>query len=255
MYAAPASASGGTAAGSIPASTPFSLWMLAVTHAIAALQILRSIDLKLWLNWYINQLETRPLVTKCISSGSISFVGDALAQWFEAKMHKKDLHYSYRRAIAMFLDGLLISGPLMHFGYDLFETIIPISSTSSKLIPNKSIAAILHVIADSVFLDSIFVGTEMVSSCFWEDDNFKDEIIPLMKQNYFPTYRASVATATAFAPLEFVFFRFLPLHFRQLAVNCTDIIWSAIVSFMVHRGRDGIISSEEYEAEVEDIIS
>jgi Mpv17 / PMP22 family len=199
------------------------------------------------MSWYILQLEVAPLITKSVTSGVLGMGGDYMAQWLEYKLGKrisnkqssswKDvvrIHQTYhlRRGLAILVDGLIISGPLMHWGYNFFEYVLPISGAQ-----HRWVAALAHVVADSVFLDAIFVGTAFIVTGLMEGYRLRRDIWPQFRTDYGPTLRASWATSLILMPLEFVCFRFLPVSFRTLAMNLTDIIWDTVVSFMAHRSR------------------
>jgi protein Mpv17 len=199
------------------------------------------------MSWYILQLEVAPLITKSVTSGVLGMGGDYMAQWLEYKLGKrisnkqssswKDvvrIHQTYhlRIGLAILVDGLIISGPLMHWGYNFFEYVLPISGAQ-----HRWVAALAHVVADSVFLDAIFVGTAFIVTGLMEGYRLRRDIWPQFRTDYGPTLRASWATSLILMPLEFVCFRFLPVSFRTLAMNLTDIIWDTVVSFMAHRSR------------------
>lgn len=188
------------------------------------------------------QLTANPVVTKSITAGVIGVMGDCMAQGLENWMHARQQQkqqppqtvqtakkYDPRRGLSILLDGLFISGPLMHFGYELFDHVLPIHSGGSG-------AAILHVLADSVFLDAIFVASTFVVTGRMEGYRFR-QIVPQLRKDYLPALKASWATSVFLMPIEFVCFRFLPLSYRVLAVNFIDVIWDAVISFMAHRSR------------------
>ena len=188
------------------------------------------------------QLDAFPLITKSLTSGVIGAVGDYFAQWLEYRLGRRranssnknalSIHgtYDVRRGLAILMDGIFISGPIMHWGYDLFEHIMPIAQ-------GRSLAAMIHVVADSIVLDSIFVGTAIVGTGLMEGYKLRKDIVPQLKRDYADTLKASWATSATLLPLEFVCFRFLPVTLRTLAMNLTDVIWGGIISFMAHRSR------------------
>ena len=196
--------------------------------------------------WYFSQLNTFPLITKAVTSGVIGVIGDYFAQWLEYRLRRKrtdayaginnsnmlNIHgtYDMRRGLAILVDGMFISGPIMHWGYDCMERILPISQ-------GRSLAALIHVIADSLVLDSIFVGTAIVGTGLMEGYRFRRDIVPQLKRDYANALKAGWATSATLMPLEFVCFRFLPVTLRTVAMNLTDVIWNGIISFMAHRGR------------------
>ena len=218
--------------------------------------------------WYLSRLENAPLFTKCITGAFISMAGDYCAQWLEwkAKQHQASstgpsadntimktelslraggsmtergnplsIHgtYDIRRGAARFLECMLISSPLMHYGYDLFERIMPVVGGSAVY---RSCAALMHVLADCVFLDAIFVMTGIVFTSLLEGQRLRKQVIPNLQKVYLPTLKASIMTCGALMPLQFLSFRFLPVNLRVLSVNAVDLIWTGVVSFVSHGG-------------------
>jgi len=217
--------------------------------------------------WYLSRLENAPLFTKCITGAFISMAGDYCAQWLEWKAKQQastgqstenntimktelslraggsmtergnplSIHgtYDIRRGAARFLECMLISSPLMHYGYDLFERIMPVVGGSAVY---RSCAALMHVLADCVFLDAIFVMTGIVFTSLLEGQRLRKQVIPNLRKVYLPTLKASIMTCGALMPLQFLSFRFLPVNLRVLSVNAVDLIWTGVVSFVSHGG-------------------
>lgn len=200
--------------------------------------------------WYSACLDASPILTKSVTAGVIGIIGDYMAQWLEYKLERRkqveptenssvanavSIHgrYSLRRGLSILADGLFISGPLMHFGYNLFESIIPIGAAGAAA---SSVAALTHVIADSIVLDSVFVASTFLVTGIFEGYTMK-QLVPQFRTDYIPALKASWVTSVFLLPLEFLCFRCLPLNFRVLAVNFLDIVWDAVISFMAHRNR------------------
>jgi hypothetical protein len=197
------------------------------------------------LAWYVTQLDAAPLLTKSLTSGVIGLAGDCLAQTIERIVQRKRRHekpYDPRRGLSVMIEGLLISGPMMHVGYDLFERILPVSTANGQ----SSMAAMLHVIADSILLDSTFIGSAFVITGIMEGYKLK-QIGKQLRSDYVPTLLASWVTSTCLMPIEFMAFRFLPVSLRVLAVKFIDVIWDTVVSFMTHKSRS---HDKEVEATV-----
>ena len=91
-------------------------------------------------------------------------------------------------------------------------------------------------VADSVFLDGIFVCTGIVATGLFEGHSLRRRVLPNLRAVYLPTLRASVVTSSALMPLQFLSFRFLPVQLRVLSVNAVDLVWTAVVSFVSHGG-------------------
>ena len=193
--------------------------------------------------WYMTRLNENPILTKSISAGVIACVADYGAQWLQhllrnpEKVDQPSLldvcsiygQYSGRRGISTLADGLFISGPLMHFSYEFMETVLPIAGGAWQ-------AAIVHVLADSVFLDSILVASRFFTTGLMEGLPLR-HLLPQFQSVYVPSLKASWVTSLLMSPLQFSCFRFLPLSVRVLSVNILDVIWDAVISFMTHRSR------------------
>jgi hypothetical protein len=262
----------GSISSSFPSSSTLATKVLKLSSLSNIASKIQAISMKDFTTWYVSCLETNPLLTKSVTSAVIGIMGDYMAQWIEYKFEDKQVknissstttdfttdvlhrggstsiasyrpfsknnflqsilsihgNYDLRRGIAIMGDGLFISGPLMHWGYGLFEKILPVHS---------NLAAITHVIADSLILDTVFVATTLVGTGLMEGLNFHQEIVPQLKNDYIPSMKASCATSVGLAPLEFVCFRYLPVSLRTLAINGVDVVWSGVISFMTHRSR------------------
>lgn len=193
--------------------------------------------IRLLTSWYMGVLLQFPLITKCVTTAVIGLLGDTAAQVLEERIQAKKngrrmqilRKFDARRGLAVLGDGVLISGPLLHFAYNVLESIIPVAG------PYASLAALIQVLIDDFVLDAIFVAIMFVTTGVAE--GYTRQIIPQFRKDFFNTIKAGWVTSLLLMPLEFVCFRFLPLNFRVLGMNIIDIFWEAIISFMVHRRR------------------
>ena len=124
----------------------------------------------------------------------------------------------------------------MHVGYDLFERVMPVVGGAGMY---RSLAALPHVVANSVFLDGIFMCTGIVATGLLEGRSLRGHVLPNLRSVYLPTLRASVLMSSALMPLQFLSFRFLPVQLRVLSVNAVDLVWTVVVSFVSHGGGGG----------------
>jgi peroxisomal membrane protein 2 len=194
--------------------------------------------------WYLSTLEAAPLLTKCVTGALLGIIGDYGAQWFESKMLlelRRQHHiistttsswkYDYQRGRGIMMENFLISCPLQHYGYDLFERMLPIEGGSEFYM---SFAAVVHVFFDCVVLDGIFVATGILFGGVFEGHNLMKYVLPNLRNTYFSALRAALITDLSFAPVEFLAFRFLPLPLRVLSVNAVDLVWNGVVSYAFH---------------------
>ena len=118
------------------------------------------------INSYIGVLEAFPLATKACSAAIIGLLGDTCAQQFEERTRVKregptasPMKYDVRRGVSTIVDGLFITGPILHFVYEFLENLIPVSGALSP-----SLAAISQVLLDDIFVDALFVATTFIST-------------------------------------------------------------------------------------------
>lgn len=205
-------------------------------------------------NLYLELLESHTLLTKCTTAGLIALLGDILAQGLEYHMQENDIiHQQFsihiRRAFGIFFESMFISGPIMHWSYDILEEKVPIEETTSMYESTSSTddndilvsslrkwaAALFHVIIDLIILGPVFVLSMMVTSSFIEGR--WRTIWQEFKSDFSPALWASTLSSLSFLPMQTVAFRLLSVKFRLLYMNLQDIIWNAVVSFMVHKSR------------------
>lgn len=184
--------------------------------------------------WYMACLEKTPVVTKSLTTAVIQFIGDYFAQIFEAYRIRGVLgsrvqNYDLRRGLSLAADGMLLSGPLLHYAFDLMEKMLPTTEGQA------SQAALLHVLANDYLVDTIYLGISFFFVAIAE--GHIKELVSIFQKDFFATVKASWCTSVVLIPVEFICFRYLSVSFRVLAMNFVDIIWGAIVSFVAHRSR------------------
>ena len=199
-------------------------------------------------SWYMGCLVAFPLYTKALTTALIGISGDTTAQYLEERIRASDAgskinlkNYDRRRGLSKFADSLLITGPLLHFAYDWLENLIPIASVMGSPL-SASLAAFSQVLIDDFVFDAIFVAIMFISTGIGE--GYTKQLIPQFKKDFVPAVKTSWKTSIFLMPLEFCLFRFLPLSLRVLGMNIIDIIWEAMVSYMIHRRRKGAMDTE-----------
>jgi protein Mpv17 len=209
-------------------------------------------------------MEMHELRTKCISAGILGLVGDICAQevgHYFTTTHLKEGEVSIpdasgiiglfqrldkRRMLAMFSDGALTTGPLLHFVYAWYESVLPIpeiddSSHTSleekrKAVRKRFSIALIHVLFDNFVMAILYVFLMMVITATLEG---KYATIPReLRHDFVPAIRASwKASLMGLAPMQLLSFHFLPVELRVLAVNVQDVIWVTVMSYVTHRNR------------------
>ena len=210
--------------------------------------------------WYMNQLDTHELRTKFVSSAILALVGDVCAQKIvthyvnpiEAATAKLDK----RRMLAMFIDGLVCTGPLLHYVYEFYEWILPThdnnvivdtkdGDTSSGLITAKEnpssarkrfLNATLHVLFDNFIMAFVYIAVIMITTGLLEGR--QSTIVHELKHDLIPSLKVSWRVSIlGYIPAQLLSFHFLPIKLRVLAVNILDVIWVTAISYVTHRNR------------------
>jgi Mpv17 / PMP22 family len=198
-------------------------------------------------DWYQKILEESPLLTKSVTAGLIQFVGDYGAQHYEnsklssatsrdttaedgnkARISSPPGRYNFRRGLSLFVDGLVLSGPMLHYCYQWMEEILPTGTGGWK-------ATMCHVMVDDYIIDNMYITLSFVFTSISEGHG--RELASILRKDYWATMTASWCTNLALVPVEFFCFGCLSVQFRTLFMNFVDLLWGAIISFMSHRSR------------------
>lgn len=229
-------------------------------------------------DWYEDQMGKKPVRTKCFTAGILAAFADFLAQLIENHSNLREDstgEYDQRRMFAMFVEGFFVSGPLLHYVFEVYEHHFPIcleectnydddlptnadgfleptctSGRSEWSYPREWNAsrrmflnAFLHVAFDQIFMAFIYVGAIMIVTSFVEGHG--DELAEELENDYFTAVKASWIASLGLAPIQFLAFRFLPARYRVLAVNLQDVVWVCIMSYVTHRNREPTYVTDE----------
>jgi Mpv17 / PMP22 family len=186
--------------------------------------------------WYRESLEVNPVLTKSTTAAFIGACGDVMAQIIEARTGGLSFRWSglhLRRMLAIAAEGLCISGPLMHLSYEALEKHFPVFAEDGSSSADSWFMVILQVLVDAIIMDSVFVATVIVAGTVLEGRG--GGIWEKLRSSYIPAVRASWKSSLFWSPVQLLSFKYVPLHFRVVAVNLQDIAWSATISCMAHR--------------------
>lgn len=183
--------------------------------------------------WYMESVEESPLITKCLTSAFFTWLGDLIAQVFEEMIDSdKSFFQSYdkRRGLAFIIDGIILSGPLMHYAFDLMESMFPTEGEGGSIL-----SAMMHVFLSDYLMDTAYIFLSFVLLAVVEGEIHELKII--LKNNLWSTVKAGMFTNFTLVPVEFVCFRYLSVGQRVLGMSLVDVLWQSVVSFFAHYGR------------------
>ena len=121
----------------------------------------------------------------------------------------------------------------MSVSYAYLEDRFPTEVGSSR---DKLQNAFRQLLVDNLIMDAFFVLSSFVTTGFLQ--GLKMRVIGNeLRQHFASSWLACMSTNAGLAPVEFTLFRFVPLKWRTLGMNLTDVIWTAVLSLSASRLR------------------
>uniref|UniRef100_A0A3Q4MH25 Peroxisomal membrane protein 2 n=1 Tax=Neolamprologus brichardi TaxID=32507 RepID=A0A3Q4MH25_NEOBR len=168
------------------------------------------------LQQYLVLLKKYPILTKSVTSGILSALGNLLSQFVEARKKAQkgapvsniDAAGAARYAIY----GLLITGPVSHLFYQLMEVWIP---TTDQFCVVKRLLLDRLIFAPGFLLLFYFV-MNILEAKGWTDFEKK------MRRSYWTALKMNWKVWT---PFQFININFVPVQFRVLFANMIALFW------------------------------
>lgn len=173
------------------------------------------------LQQYLILLKKYPILTKSVTSGILSALGNLLSQTVEAR--KKARHgaeakeFDRAGAARYAIFGLLFTGPLSHYFYQLMEVWMP---TTDPYCLVKRLLLDRLFFAPAFLLLFYFVMT-VLEAKGWSDFERK------MKSSYLTALKMNWKVWT---PFQFINVNFVPVQFRVLFANVIAFFWYAYLA-------------------------
>mmetsp|Transcript_37991 Transcript_37991/g.88388 ORF Transcript_37991/g.88388 Transcript_37991/m.88388 type:complete len:251 (-) Transcript_37991:285-1037(-) len=191
--------------------------------------------------WYLEKLDTHPLITKCTSSGIVAGSGNVLCQYIVHYYdHAKGNHGNDKKnsgnltdakSVPTFWDnydsastsrfviiGVFLVGPVTHHWYRFVMA----------RIPGVGIApTIKRTVLDQIFFAPIFLPTFMSSLGILERRRMDDVLITVKDQ-----YRKLLlANWAVWIPAMLFNFRYIPANLQVLFSNVVAFGWNVFLSY------------------------
>ena len=165
-----------------------------------------------WL-FYCKSLESKPLITKCVTSGAICFVADLVCQIIE---RKEDTSIDLTRLLRFSFLGSSLVGPSLHFWY---------RTLSQKFPGNSLMPAVQRLAFDQLVFAPIFIPVFFSTNLLLEG---RPEMIPQkIKNDWLSTVLTNYAV---WVPAQFINFRFIPQLHQVLFSNIVGFFWNIYFS-------------------------
>ncbi|KAM3610891.1 uncharacterized protein V6R79_010250 [Siganus canaliculatus] len=173
------------------------------------------------LQQYLLLLKKYPILTKSVTSGILSALGNLLSQILEGrKKAKKGAPVSAidtAGALRYAIYGLLITGPVSHYFYQLMEAWIP-STDPYCIIKRLTLDRLFFAPG---FLLLFYFVMNILEAKGWDDFEKK------MRGSYWAALKMNWKVWT---PFQFININFVPVQFRVLFANMIALFWYAYLA-------------------------
>lgn len=168
---------------------------------------------------YLHLLETRPLITKCITSGTLFCTGDVIAQSMDGTISRKG--YDAYRGTGALIWGGVIFAPIAHVWYNRIL---------SYYVPGVSTKAVLT----KVFVDQTLWGAAINSlyltyATFYMQNGTLDDAVTNVKTKLWPVMKANWVIWPA---VQIINFKFVPLPLQIPFINVVVVGWSCYLALV-----------------------
>ncbi|XP_060168107.1 uncharacterized protein LOC132598955 [Lycium barbarum] len=169
-----------------------------------------------FVGWYLEKLNTRPILTKSITCGLILTAADFSSQTIAGSLMEQ---YDLTRTLRMAGFGALIVGPSLHFWFNFL----------SRRLPKRDVISTLKkiVLGQTVYgpaVNSIFFSMNAAAQ-----GESSSEIVARLKRDLIPT----VVNGLMYWPIcDFITFKFAPVHLQPLVSNTFSYVWNVYLTYM-----------------------
>ncbi|XP_019156596.1 PREDICTED: PXMP2/4 family protein 4-like [Ipomoea nil] len=168
------------------------------------------------LAWYLGMLDSRPILTKSISSGLIYAAADSTSQMIT--MSPSD-SLDNIRVLRMASFGLLILGPVQHAWFNLL----------GRKLPRRDVATTLKkLVLGQLVLGPCITGTFFSFNASLQGESGK-EIAARLKRDLLPTLMSGLM----YWPVcDFLTYKVIPVHLQPLMNSSCSYIWTIYLTYM-----------------------
>ncbi|XP_074272931.1 protein SYM1-like [Silene latifolia] len=169
-----------------------------------------------FLKWYLRMLETRPFITKSISSSLIFGAADVSSQILTLSQSES---YDMIRTLRIAAYGLFIMGPSQHVWFN----------NLSRVLPGRDVFTTLKKIFTGQVIYGPIMNTIFFSYNAALQGETKEDIVARLKRDLLPTLKNGLM----YWPMcDFLTFRFIPVHLQPLANSSFAYLWTIYLTYM-----------------------
>ncbi|XP_048757181.1 peroxisomal membrane protein 2-like [Ostrea edulis] len=168
---------------------------------------------------YIEALQTKPVLTKAVTSGCISAIGSLVSQLIVPNPANGG-KIVWRSVAAYAAFGFVVSGPLIHKFYILLDKMMPPKKEKTALDGIKRVVVDRLVFAPPFLLLFLYVITIL-------EGQGHQAAIARIRESFFPVLKLNLQVWTVF---QYVNVNYVPPKYRVLFGNALALIWSVFVA-------------------------
>jgi hypothetical protein len=196
-----------------------------------------------WFAWYSRQLDERPLITKCATAALLSSTGNILAQYL--KYHNDEVQakeeaaktgaltvtsdkkfvIAYDQVGRFALLNAVFVAPVLHHWYQFINRAVP-GTTMSRVLQRT----FLDEFVFSPIYIPVFLGG------LWTLEGTSIQKMTTMLYNELPSI--IIAEWVLWVPTMALTFRYAPVKFQVLVINCVGVGWQTFLSYMANNAHD-----------------
>ncbi|XP_046872817.1 peroxisomal membrane protein 2 [Hypomesus transpacificus] len=170
------------------------------------------------LQQYLGLLKNYPILTKSVTSGILSALGNILSQTLEARKKTKDLKkIDITGPTRYAIYGLFVTGPVSHVFYQLMEVLMPASEpycVVKRLLLDRLVFAPAFLML-FYFVMNILEGKSL--------SDFEGKV----RTSYWTALKMNWKVWT---PFQFININYIPVQFRVLFANMVALFWYAYLA-------------------------
>ncbi|OMO70726.1 Mpv17/PMP22 [Corchorus olitorius] len=168
-----------------------------------------------FLGWYLGKLESKPVITKAVTTSFIFAASDFTSQMITSESSG----YDSIRTLRMACYGLLLLGPSQHYWFNLL----------SKAFPKRDMLTTFK----KMFLGQAVYGPLTTTVFFSYNAALQgetgEEIVARLKRDLLPTL---INGAMFWPACDFVTYKFIPVHLQPLMNSSCAYIWTIYLTYM-----------------------
>ncbi|CAL5385482.1 unnamed protein product [Camellia sinensis] len=178
-----------------------------------------------FLGWYLGKLDSRPILTKAITSSLIYMVADLTSQMITLPPSGS---FDSMRSLRMAGFGMLIVGPSQHMWFNFV----------AKILPKRDVITTLKKMITGQVLYGPCVNGSFFSFNAALQGESGTEIVARLNRDLLPT----LINGLMFWPIcDFLTYKVIPVHLQPLINSSFSYIWTIYLTYMANLKKAGIV--------------